>query len=313
MEVKDTSEGVVFIMSESIDIDFLASVVNSANITAQKAAEIFDSPDVSVQRAVEILSNSIISVSKAASIFNYLSPDKAASILNDSNFTSDRAASIFNDSNLSVDKAAAILNSSNLSADKAASILSSSNLSADKAASILDNSALSESKTYDIVNGITDTARKASILNEIIKTKTPYLEGTWDTKPSDLGNIVDMDVDTCTTEGVVSAEGNESNDGCIIVDLGKKYPIASIYVKWSGTGSAVSGSGCNYGYNNYLECSVDKSTWSEIAQGLTFDDTVNVNADVRYFRFRSNAHTETSGGICSANVKIQVYHLEVKG
>ena len=188
-----------------------------------------------------------------------------------------------------------------------ASVFDNTNITVAKAASIIEN-LTDDTKAYDILLNMLSASKRAEILNEIIKTKTPTLSGSWETSPSNLGNIVDGNSTTSTTEGSVYTEyPTTSKDGYINIDLGRKYPVDAIYAKWSG---AQEGSGdCYYSCHNYLEKSLDGETYDTLIDALSQDGSISVAADVRYLRIKTHAGCCSSSG-CWRRTKITVYLIK---
>jgi len=160
--------------------DLAAKILNSASLSASKAALIlnsdvlkaddialvFDNANLSVSKAVSILSHANISTSKVALIFDNanLSVAKLADIFGNPGFTDAKItsifdsmtraiadlASVFNDADVPASRAAHVTENTTKSVADLASIFNHANLTASKAASIFDHTNLTASKAKSI-------------------------------------------------------------------------------------------------------------------------------------------------------------------
>ena len=193
------------------DVAEAASIIDNANLSADKAASIADNPNITSAKIKAILdTGSLTDADKIAALLDgdSLTADDAATHVNSGIYTNDLMASAFDSSYLAADKAASIFDNVNLSADKAASIFDSSYLSADKAASIFDNANLSVAKLADIFgNANLSNDRATSIFNLMTRTI------------ADLASVFnDADVDAAKAAYVIESTTKDVADLASIFD-----------------------------------------------------------------------------------------------
>jgi len=152
-DVLSSIDQIAYDFDKLFSVDFIAKVLDSDNLSADKAASICDSPSISSSKLKAILDTGKLT-----------NADKIAAILDGDSLTANDVATHINSGIYTNDLYASAFDSNYLSADKAASILNSDNLSADKAASILENTNLSLSRMLDILHNMGNTAKREEIL-----------------------------------------------------------------------------------------------------------------------------------------------------
>jgi len=149
--------------SSYLSADKAALILNSTNISANRAASILDNPNISPDKVASICDSPNITSSRLKSILDtgiITYPDKLAAILDGDSLTADDAASHIESGIYGVSLYASAFNSTYLSADKVASILNSTNISADKAASIINSANMGVDRAATILSSTSISASK---------------------------------------------------------------------------------------------------------------------------------------------------------